>query len=103
MSVASKLRKKQERAERQLELLKHFQQEEDHYEEKKVGEDWYVKMYNGGTNKWQVAVFSGTAYRRYKSFERAVDEVEELDESFKQNVLFERPTLESIKAMHQDE
>ena len=89
--------KKLKRLARQLELLKNF--EGDFYQEKKVGNEWLIKMWNGGTKKWQVAVFSDVAYKKYKAFGNAKKEEEELDEKFKEKVFdetFERPTLESI-------
>lgn len=88
-------KKQKERQERQIELLKNF--EGDFSQEKKVGNEWQIKMWNGGTQKWQVAVFNEVLFRKYKSFERAKEEVEELDEKFKQEIAFERPTLETIK------
>lgn len=89
--------KKLKRLARQLELLKNF--EGDFYQEKKVGNEWHIKMWNGGTNKWQVAVFTDVAYKKYKAFGSAKKEEEELDEKFKEKVFddnFQRPTLESI-------
>ena len=96
-----KEKKKQKRLERQLELLKMFVQEKDHYEEKHLGKEWYIKSYNGGTGRWQVSVFSESSYRRYKSFERAKEDEEELDEKFKNQVSlpFDRPTLESVSKL----
>lgn len=89
--------KKQERLARQIELLKNFEQEEDHYEEKKIGNEWYIKMWNGGTNKWQVAIFNEISFKKYKAFDRAEEETEELDEKFKEQIAFERPTLENMR------
>lgn len=89
--------KKLKRLARQQELLKNF--EGDFYQEKKVGNEWLIKMFNGGTKKWQVAVFSETAYNKYKAFSKARKEEEELDNSFKEKIIdekFERPTLESL-------
>lgn len=54
----------------QNELLKMFPQATDHYEEKKVGEEWYIKSYNGGTGRWQVSIYSEISYRRYKAFQK---------------------------------
>jgi len=78
--------KKLKRLERQIELLKNFIQEEDHYEEKKIGNEWYIKMWNGGTKKWQVAVFSEMAYKNYKKFSSARKEEEELEEEFESKI-----------------
>ncbi len=53
----------------QQDRLKEFShQEQDHYEERKVGNEWYIKSWNGGTNRWQVSVYSEQSYRRYKSY-----------------------------------
>lgn len=76
---------KQKRLERQIELLKHF--DEDHYQEKKVGDNWYVKMWNGNSKKWQVAVFSETSFKKYKAFAQARKEKEEMDTQFKESLL----------------
>lgn len=43
--------KKAKRLARQIELLKNF--EGDFYQEKKVGNEWYVKSFNGGTH-WKL-------------------------------------------------
>lgn len=97
-SFASKKNKRMERLARQNELLKNF--EGDFYQEKKVGNEWHIKMWNGGTHKWQVAVFSEIAYKKYKAFGSAKKEEEELDAQFKEKVFdetFKRPTLESVK------
>lgn len=53
----------------QEERLKHFShQGEDHYEEKKVEDEWYVKMYNRGTQRWQVAIYTLESFKKYKEF-----------------------------------
>ena len=66
--------KQLKRLERQNGLLQEFSQEEDHYEEKKIGENWYVKNWNGGTKRWQVAIYSNASFRKYKGFqEKPVD------------------------------
>lgn len=55
---------------KQLELLHEFDhQKQDCYEERKIGNEWYVKQWNGGTKRWQVAIFSEDSFRRYKSFQ----------------------------------
>jgi len=92
--MASK-KKQLERQQRQIELLSHF--EGDYYQEKKVGNEVYVKMWNGGTNKWQVAVFTPQSFKKYKSFEMIRDEVEELDTTAQEKIEWERPTLESVQ------
>lgn len=38
------------------------------YEEKFIDDKWYVKSFNGGTKKWQVAIYSIDAYKRYKGY-----------------------------------
>jgi len=92
--------KKRRLKERQIELLNMFQG--DFYQEKQVGEEWYIKSWNGGTNKWQVAVYSEASYKKYKSFDLArAKEEKELDKKFKNKpqIEFQRPTLESIKKL----
>jgi hypothetical protein len=59
-------RAKLERQRRQQELLKLFVG--DWYQEKQVGDKWYVKMWNGGTNKWQVGEFTAASFKKYKQF-----------------------------------
>ena len=82
----------------QLELLKNFVG--DFYQEKKVGNGWLIKMYNGGTGKWQVAKFTDVSYRKYKSFsiEKETQESAELNKK-NLGVPFIRPTLESVKKL----
>jgi hypothetical protein len=79
--------KKLKRQERQNELLKNF--EGDFYQEKKVGNEWLIKMWNGGTKKWQVAVFSDSSYKKYKMFGNAKKEEEELNEEFENKIATE--------------
>lgn len=62
MTKTSKLK----RLARQEELLKNFTG--DFYQEKKIGNEWYVKSFNGSTGRWQVSVFSEKSFRGYKSF-----------------------------------
>ena len=50
------MNKKQERLLKQQELLKNFAG--DFYQEKKVGDNWLIKMFNKDNGKWQVAVYS---------------------------------------------
>ena len=73
-------KKSNKRQQRQLELLKHF--EGDFYQEKKVGDNWYIKMWNGGNQKWQVAVFTQKSFRNYKSYKNFRDESQKLDDDF---------------------
>lgn len=89
-------KKKLERQRRQEELLKNF--EGDFYQEKRIGDEWYVKSYNGGTGRWQVSIYSLESYRKYKSFQENKD----LDDEFEEKIIdsdFVRPTLESIQNM----
>lgn len=44
------------------------QEPSDHYEEKRVWKDWWVKSWNGGTERWQVAIYSEKSFRAYKAF-----------------------------------
>ena len=89
--------KKARRLARQIELLKNFSQEEDHYEEKKIGDKWYIKSWNGGTKRWQVAIFGEGSFGNYKAFSDIRREEEELDNKPQEEIAFDRPTLESIK------
>lgn len=92
--------KKKRLREKQIELLKMF--EGDFYQEKKVedqfGEQWYIKSFNGGTQRWQVSVFSAASYKKYKSFQ-AEKEPNRRKENIKPMVPFKRPTLESVKKL----
>ena len=85
-------KKKLERLARQQKLLAMF--EGDFYQEKKVGNEWCIKSYNGGTGRWQVSIFSEISYKKYKSYERDSGPMPEIKPS-----TFERPTLESIKKL----
>ena len=38
------------------------------YEEKHIGDKWYVKSFNGTTGKWQVAEYSEESFQRYKGY-----------------------------------
>lgn len=44
-----------------------FKQEKDHYEEKKVGDRWYIKNL-GVKNTWQVDIYSEENYNRYINY-----------------------------------
>ena len=70
---------------RQIELLKNF--EGDFYQEKKVGNEWHVKSFNGGTQRWQVSIFSEDSFKKYSAFNNARKEQDELENSFKENIL----------------
>ena len=61
---AKQLKKLKEQEDR----LKQFDQEIDHYEEKDMGGEVWVKSYNGGTGRWQVAIFSKKSFRAYKGY-----------------------------------
>jgi len=65
-------KKKQERLNRQIELLREFEGQEngDCYEEKRLGDNWLVKSWNGGTERWQVAIYTLDSFNRYKSFQK---------------------------------
>lgn len=58
--------KQKKRDHQQSSLLTIF--EGDYYQEKQVGDKWLVKMWNGTTNKWQVAIYSELSFRRYKNW-----------------------------------
>jgi hypothetical protein len=85
MGIAGKISKKAKRWKRQLELLKNF--EGDFYQEKKIGNEWYVKMWNGGTARWQVAIFTEEKFRKYKGFANVAKEEEEMENQFKESIL----------------
>lgn len=73
--------KVQKEAKRQLQqqLLGMFDQDKDHYEEKRVGNDVYIKMFNGTTQRWQVARYSKKSYQRYSAMRAAHELNRELD------------------------
>ncbi len=52
----------------QEEKLAQFEQEYDHYEEKDMGGEIWVKNWNGSTKRWQVSVYSPASFKRYKGF-----------------------------------
>ena len=52
------------RRQRQEELLKLF--EGDFYQEKQFNGGWYVKQFNGNTERWQVAIYSEESFQKYK-------------------------------------
>jgi hypothetical protein len=41
----------------------------DFYQEKEIGDKVFVKMWNGNSNKWQVAEFTKVSFRNYKHFQ----------------------------------
>lgn len=57
---------KENKRRRQEELLKNF--EGDYYQEKKIGDKWFVKQYNRNTERWQVAIYSEESFSRYKEY-----------------------------------
>lgn len=58
--------KQQQRQARQNLLLMYFS--EDKYQERRVGDKWFVKMWNRGTKRWQVAEYSLESFKRYKTY-----------------------------------
>lgn len=60
------LKKQLEKRAIQDELLKMF--DGDFYQEKITPECVYIKMWNNGTERWQVAKFSLSGYRNYRQF-----------------------------------
>lgn len=68
------------RKKRQEELLSLFNQTEDNYEEREIRGDVYVKMFNGNTQRWQVAVYSQKSFNNYKQFNNAMKINHELDQ-----------------------
>lgn len=63
------MNKKQRKLKEHQDRLSQFDQEYDHYEEKDMGSEWWVKMWNGGTKRWQVAIFSPQSFQKYKGFQ----------------------------------
>ena len=66
-SKRRKEKQKEQRRQKQRELLKYF--EGDFYQEKKIGDKWFVKMFNGNTERWQVAIYSESSFQTYKEFQ----------------------------------
>lgn len=60
--------KKLKRLQEQQDRLTQFDQEVDHYEEKDMGGEIWVKNYNGTTGRWQVSIFTPKSFRRYKNY-----------------------------------
>ncbi len=61
--------KQTKRRDRQEILLKAFSNQTiEHYEEKQVEDCWFVKMYNAGNKKWQIAIYSKESFAQYKQF-----------------------------------
>lgn len=56
---------------KQEQKLAIFVQDYDHYEEKKVKEEYWIKQFNGKTGKWQVAVYSPRSFKNYKVYQEA--------------------------------
>ncbi len=64
-----KLKSIKRRARQETLLQEYFShQVRDFYEEKQVGDKWYVKQYNGNQDKWQVAIYSNESFRKYKQY-----------------------------------
>ena len=59
-------KKQLEKRAKQDELLKMFGG--DFYQEKEMPDCVYIKMWNGGTGRWQVAKFSLSGFRKYRAF-----------------------------------
>jgi hypothetical protein len=49
-------------------------QTEDHYEEIKLGERVYIKMYDGNRHVWLVAAYSLQSFANYKNSQRKYQE-----------------------------
>ena len=71
-----KTKKDRNEARRQF-LITFFDKEED-YDEKYIHGFWLIKSWNGGTKKWQVAIYPEESYRNYKMF----GEAKKLDQEF---------------------
>lgn len=76
--------KKLKRLQVQQDRLKEFEhQEEDHYEERQIGNEWWVKQWNGDSKRWQIAIFSKDSYFRYKGTQKNYSELSEKDNFIK--------------------
>ncbi len=87
--------KKEKNRLRQLELLAQF--EGDFYQEKILPDKVLVKMWNGSSNKWQVAEFTRSSFNNYKAFQGNKNKFEESIKEEEPKIPFERPTLERLK------
>ena len=68
-NITPKLNKRLKRLERQKGLLQEFSgQEIECYEEKKIGENYYIKSWNGTNKCWQVSIYKPESYARYKMY-----------------------------------
>ncbi len=83
MTMSNKLKRRL----RQQELLKNF--EGDFYQEKKIGENWLVKSWNGTVGRWQVGDYSEDSFRRYKEVPPTVGD---MGKTFRDNEPYRRAT-----------
>jgi hypothetical protein len=78
-SNTKKLRRQQEQQRR----LAIFVQDYDHYEEREINGEIWVKQYDAANHNWIVAIYSRESFRRYKNFS---DNLRELDRQFKRKI-----------------
>ena len=78
--MKKKQNKRLKRIKEQENRLSQFNQETDHYEEKDMGGEIWVKMWNGGTKRWQVGIFSPESFKRYKKGQEHYQEFQHQNE-----------------------
>jgi len=62
-------KKQEENRARQVMLLGMFEPDSG-YSELEVDGQWFVKMWNGSTNRWQVGTYTPESFARYKAFRK---------------------------------
>lgn len=62
---------KQERVLRQEQLLSNFEPDSNYYQEKHIGDKWYVKLYNPILDRWIVAIYTEASFERYNNYNQA--------------------------------
>lgn len=75
----TKTRQLRNRQEQERRLALFADQDSDHYEARLIDGFWYVKHFNQVTGRWQVAVYTPEAYKRYSTYNNAIREEQELD------------------------
>ena len=63
-------RKQEKRKAEQLRRLSLFIQVTDHYEERQIEGNWWIKQWNGSTNCWQISIYSPESYQKYLEYKR---------------------------------
>jgi hypothetical protein len=67
---------------RQEELLKHFEGMPEGYQEKQVGNLWYVRSWNPAFERYFVAIYTQENFNRFKGYWASKNEQEDLDVAF---------------------